>query len=451
MTDLWQHQRDALTFIDGKAAALLAMGMGSGKSAVAIHALERRGIDRALIICPKSVASVWPAEFAKHAALDWRIETLADGRMADRARQVPALLNDPRLPLVVIVNYDVLPYAVGGALKQYARRFGALVLDECMRLKSPAGKQSRLASQIADRIPFRLGLTGTPMPHSPLDVYAQFRALDKSVFGTSNTVFKARYAVMGGFEGKQVIDFQNLDDLRNRMDQITYWCKTEDVLDLPPVMDVTRTCALEPKTRKVYDSMKADLIAELEAGTVTASNALVKLLRLAQLANGFATTEEGTLAEVSSEKAKLLADVLDDLHGDYDARQEPIVVFCRFKHDLATARRIAKDRGLRDGELSGSYNDLAAWHDGDIDLLAVQLQAGGVGIDLTRARYCIYFSHAFSLGDYDQSRARVHRPGQERPVTYIHLVAQATIDGQIRKALEAKREVIGAVVDAIRA
>lgn len=481
---LWQHQQDALAAIGDAPGYMLAMDMGTGKSATAIAALEQRGCQSVLILCPKSVASVWPGQFAKHAGQRWAVTVLADGTMKRRRAQLEAALASPARPRAILFNYDVsLPPryrcnecgttgewhgpkqrcenkeccstnltvidSLGKDMIRAADRqqLDALVLDESHRLKSASGKQSRLVSRLADRIPFRLALTGTPMPHSPLDVYAQFRALDKSIYGTTHAAFKARYAVMGGYQGHQVVAFRDLDDLRQRMDRVTYRCKAGDVLSLPEFTDVTYTCALDKRTRQVYDAMKDDFVALIEAGAITADNALVKLLRLAQIANGHATTEDGDSTQLGTEKRDLLAEVLDDLHGDYDAvRQEPVVVFTRFRPDLRAIREVARDKGLRDGELSGTHNDLQAWHDGDIDLLAVQLQAGGVGIDLTRARYCIYYSHDFSLGNDAQTRARVHRPGQTRAVTYIHLVAQDTIDEDIREALEKRADVVETVL-----
>ena len=68
-----------------------------------------------------------------------------------------------------------------------------------------------------------------------------------------------------------------------------------------------------------------------------------------------------------------------------------------------------------------------------------------MGLDLTLARYAIYYSLGFSLGDYSQSMARLHRPGQTHPVEYIHILASGTVDEIVMEAL-AKRE---AVVDHI--
>lgn len=83
-------------------------------------------------------------------------------------------------------------------------------------------------------------------------------------------------------------------------------------------------------------------------------------------------------------------------------------------------------------------------------MLAAQLQSGAEGVDLTRARYCVFYSLDYSLGRYDQALARVHRPGQKHPVTYIHIVATGTVDQLVRKALTARRNVVEDVMDEIR-
>ena len=85
-----------------------------------------------------------------------------------------------------------------------------------------------------------------------------------------------------------------------------------------------------------------------------------------------------------------------------------------------------------------------------VTLLGCQLQAGGVGIDLTRAAHAVYLSLDFKLADYAQSRARVHRPGQTRPVVYHHLLARDTIDWAIWGALRKREEIVDAVIASIR-
>ena len=77
----------------------------------------------------------------------------------------------------------------------------------------------------------------------------------------------------------------------------------------------------------------------------------------------------------------------------------------------------------------------------DIDVLAAQIRSGGLGVDLTRARYAVYYTPPF-LGDYDQSKARIHRPEQDRPVSYYHLVCERTVDERAYRALQEQKDVI---------
>ena len=77
-----------------------------------------------------------------------------------------------------------------------------------------------------------------------------------------------------------------------------------------------------------------------------------------------------------------------------------------------------------------------------MDVLVIQIQAGGVGVDVTRARVAIYYSLDFNLGNYLQSMARIRRPGQSRSGLWIHLVAEGTIDSKVYRALEKRQQVV---------
>jgi SNF2 family DNA or RNA helicase len=449
MTKLWPHQQDAVDFAADKRGTLLAMEMGTGKTLCALTLLQQWDARRVIILCPKSVMAVWPREFEKHTGNDWHVEMLRDGNVPTRLRRLVRAHGSPYPRVACVLNYDVLP--LKQTMKQLKRlKWDVMINDECHRLKSAAGKQSRAASQLADRIPRRLGLTGTPMPHSPLDIYAQMRALDKAVFGTSNGTFKARYAVMGGFQGHQVVGYRDLDDLHRRMYTVTYRCRADEVLDLPDAADSYRTCTLSSDEQRHYNEMEQELITHVGNGVVTAQNALVKLLRLQQITSGYLPVDERVQA-LGTAKRDLLAEVLEDIAPwEGGEQREPVVVFCRYHHDLDTIAAVCRDQELRCVELSGRCDELAQWQAGDADVVAVQLQAGGLGVDMSRARYCIYYSNSYSLGDYLQTRARVHRPGQTRAVTYIHLLAEGTIDETVLAALTKREDVVRAVVDDMR-
>ena len=100
----------------------------------------------------------------------------------ERAAEGLKLATARRGPAIVIVNYEsAWRKPLGQWLKD--QHWDLLIMDESHRIKNASGETSRFVSQLSDRSRRRLALTGTPMPHSPLDIYAQYRAIDKSIFG----------------------------------------------------------------------------------------------------------------------------------------------------------------------------------------------------------------------------------------------------------------------------
>jgi len=452
-TIAWRHQDEAVEFIRGlyrrgKRGAMICAAMGTGKSAMTVYLCVEEGFQLILILCPLRVVQVWKPQFEMHSTLPFMVVPLDDSFANVRAKKDEAerqiqLAKARGVPVVVVINYDSAwrsPFAEW-ALQQ---KWDLVVADEIHRCKAPGGKASRYLTRLGRSAGHRLGLSGTPMPHSPLDVYAYYRFLDPSIFGWSFQSFRQHFAVMGGFENRQVVAFSNLDELHRKFYSIGF-AASKDVLDLPPEVHVTYTCQLGPEARRAYRSLERDLIAEVQAGEVTAANALVKLLRLQQITGGFIRTDEGKDVQVDSSKMNLLRDVLEDIEP-----QEPVVVFCRFHKDLEAVNRVADETGRRSLELSGRIDELKRWQAGEAPVLAVQIDSGGVGVDLTRARYAAYYSLGFSLGSYEQSLARIHRPGQTRPVEYIHLIAEGTVDQKVMTALAQRADVVNTVLQQMK-
>ena len=440
-TKPWKHQREAYSVAARLPGAMLAMGMGTGKSCTSIAVSA--GCETVLILCPKSVVEVWPAEFAKHAAQMPDILPLKGpvSKKKDMAAKHLAKARSSGKSLVVIVNYES---AWREPLADFLAKtpWSLVILDEVHRIKAPGGKASRFAAKLRGVARRVIGLTGTPMPHSPLDLYAQFRAIAPHVFGRNFAAFRQRYAVMGGFGGHEVKGFQHQEELREKFLSITYQVD-RSVIDLPPATHTVIPIEIGEAALKPYKALERNLFAEIKEGQITAANALVKLLRLQQLTGGFLKLDDGTVQAVCTAKSDALADLLEDIGA------APVVVFCRFRTDLGVVRAVCGRAGLPYAELSGSANDLASWQAGESQVIGVQIQSGGVGIDLTRAPYCIYYSLGYSLGEYEQSLARVHRPGQKQAVSYYHLVAKRLIDEQVYAALRDRKEVVRAIMEGV--
>lgn len=450
--DSWGHQLGAYHFAYHRPATMLNMHMGTGKTKVAVDLMQNwPDVKRTLVVCPASVRTTWLRQLVDHGAVPFRAVELSKGtrRNVQLASSELGFQETTGERLVLITNYEAFWRDDLFDLLRHQARLDLVIWDEIHRLKSPGGKAARRADLLRGSVPRRLGLTGTIMPHSPLDAYSQYRALDPEIFGTSVTAFRNRYAVMKRLPNIQVpipVKFINQEDMRQRLSRITFEA-TADVLDLPPVTHETVEVELPGPAMRAYRELERDFYTEVEDGEITVANALVKVLRLQQVAAGHVPLDDGTQREVHSEKERALQDILQDL-------DEPVVVFCRFRTDLAAVHRAAAALSTKDAprpsyELSGSRKELEEWQrvsTQEAAVLAVQIQSGGVGVDLTAARVGVYFTLTHSLGDYDQSLARIHRPGQERPVVYYHLVAVSTVDRKIRRALENRRDTIEEVL-----
>lgn len=459
----WEHQvvcynmaRELFGFATGSEAgggAMFALDMGLGKSKCAVDVIcnHTEQIRSVLIACPSSVIDVWTGnqdkigQFETHALPQQfenlhlfavkgkNMDTYKKTKLAENARRIAEMHNKV---FVAVVNYETAwrePFAT------WARdaKFDMIVCDECHRIKAPGGKAAKYFSLLGRSVKYRLGLSGTPFSHTPLDIYSQYRFLDPGIFGTSFSRFRSEFAIMGGFEGHQVLSFKNLDVLNQKFYMIAHRVMSKDVIDLPEFQIVERTCELEGPELKVYQQMNEEFCAEVEGNLVTAANALVKLLRLQEITSGFL---DGT--QVGSSKAKLLADVLEDFD-----QHEPIVIMAHFTNDLKMIKQVCEAQGRTYAELSGHANQLSQWQIGKFDVLGVQIKSGREGVDLTRARYTVYYSMGFSLGDYEQSMKRTDRPGQTREGLFIHLLAENSVDFKVMKSLRHHKDVITAVLD----
>ncbi len=479
--DSWDHQVDGYHLVRGiynarnlNAGAGLFFDMGTGKTRTAIHLLDNsRFVKKVLIVAPKKVMAVWPWQFEEHSPSPERRRVLvpAGKTVRDRAMEIAdaveefdgtAFGNFAGNQLAIIVNYET---AWREPMKTTLKHCGfqMVILDEAHRLKAPGSRTSRYFAALGKKIPFRLALTGTPLPHSPLDIWAMYRFLDPSVFGqylcwnfqikksvcdpnNPRCCFRKTYAVMGGFENRQVVEWLRKDELNEKIYSIAMRVKKEDVLDLPPQTHMDRRFELPPKARKVYTDLEEDFYSELEDGEVTPANALVKLLRLHQVASGHVGLDDGRVQIVHAAKEELLADMLEDFEPG-----EPIVVFYKFRADALAIRRAAIKAGWTYGEVSGDRDDtIGAKFADNVDLLAAQVRSGSEGLDFTRSAYAIFFSVGFSLAEFQQCLARLHRGGQTRPVTYYHLAATNTIEPRIYHALEKRRDLVESVLTQMR-
>ncbi len=440
-TPCFQHQLLGLDLTLNRDAIYLAWMMGVGKSKTVVDTAGLMRLQRTLILCPKSVVGEWPRQFITHGhTYGIRCIALARDSVDKRTRVAQKALTMG--PTALVINYEAAWMEPFGdwALSQ---QWDLVVCDEATKIKSGKARVSKFVHKLAAKATKRICLSGTPIPNNPLDLWSQCKFLDVGLFGSSFVAFRSRYSIMGGFQNKQVLAFRNLDELNRRFYEIAHRVTKEECLDLPETMDETREIELGADGVRHYKEMEGQFYARVDEGSITLANVLVESVRLQQLTGGVVQYDEkDTTTEIDTSKASALGDIMEDL-----PQTEPLVVFCRFRPDLDVIHRVAKEHDRVSYEISGRKHQLEEWRSGDPNatVLAVQIQAGGLGIDLTRARYAVYYSQDWSFGVYEQSKSRLHRQGQRNAVTYYHLLAlcagRKTIDHHIYKALAKKGNV----------
>lgn len=409
-------------------------------------------IETVLIVAPTSVCAVWPKEFEDAATFKFKVNVLL-GDKKQRLRELEALKAFPFKALkVAVINYEsTWRDEIFEALLDW--KPDMVIADESQRIKTHDAQQSKAMHKLGDVAKYKLILSGTPVQNNAIDIFSQYRFLDPTVFGMNFYAFRNRYAIMGGFSNRQIVGYKDLDELIRKEHSIAYRVTKEEALDLPEQTFITRNIRMNTKDRNLYDQIRRNSFAELESGgQVTAPTVLTKLLRLQQFTGGFIQADEGDKPELVF-RGKL--DALEDILEDYVIEAEKkLVVFCRFRPEIDLIQRLLDRRKIR---YCSIYGDIKIDDRGDIvkefqtnpkvKVFLAQIDTAGLGITLTAADTCVYYSVNFNYAAYSQSLARIHRIGQRNRCTYIHLVVEKTIDETVLKALAKKEDLAKTVVD----
>jgi SNF2 family DNA or RNA helicase len=389
---------------------------------------------------------VWESEFAKFAAFDYSLAVLN----AAGAKKAEALqcLNGPSLQ-VAVINYE----SAWRLEKEITVWKPDLVIaDEAHRIKSHNIAASKAMHRIGARTAYRLLLTGTIITNKALDVFSPYKFLNPAVFGNSFYSFRNRYFDLTGYGGYTPVLKRHMEpELTRKMHSIAYRATKAECLDLPDMTDIIRSVTLEPTAMKLYRTLVKDSYAELEKGEVTAAHVLTRLLRLSQLTGGFVGDDGGNVQSVSTAKLEMLADIIDSAMEE----NRKLVIIARFLPEIAAIRKLLDKRKIIHACITGDVPDRDEQvrrfqNDPEVMVFVGQIATAGLGITLTAASTMIFYSLDYSMSNFEQARARIHRVGQTEKCTYLYLVAQDTVDAKVLKALRDKADLAKLLVDDYR-
>lgn len=437
------YQRLATDFITCHDQAAIFLGMGLGKSVIALTAIWQLILDyflvtRVLIIAPLRVArDTWPAEAVKWNHLEGLSLAVAVGSKQERLQALS------KSAMVTVINRENIPWLVAHYGTSWP--FDMVVIDELSSFKNHRAKRFTALVKMRPYVSRWVGLTGTPASNGLMDLWAQFRLLDGGTrLGRYITRFRDRWFVPDKRNGMQVFTYKPRagaeDEIYEAISDITLSMKTTDHLKLPELTVTTKQVKLASKERAVYERLKQDLVIELDGQTVDAANAAALSGKLLQLASGAIYNEQSQAITVHSAKLDALEDLLEAANG------QNLLVAYWYKHDLKRiTERFPQARVLKTAE------DITAWNTGEIPLGLIHPASAGHGLNLQAGGHLlIWFSLTWSLELYQQTNARLYRQGQTEPVTITHLAAEGTLDEAVLKALEAKNVTQAALIEAVK-
>lgn len=422
-------------------------GCAVGKSLTMLALIERLKLRRVLVITKlAAVRSAWVRDIEQHTS-GLRAVPLLKGNSAAKALEMHmALYPYTELPTVVIVNYETARL-IAPTIK--ACDFDLIIADECHKLKAYNSGVSLELADACSTARYRAGLTATGFHDRPTDLFGQIRWLSpiikkrpayhqSTIFGKYQEFFD-RYATYYEKDNiKIATGYKNLEALTALIEPFTFQIKTEDAVDLPAERHVEIKLDMPAEYRRVYTELRDQMLVKIDENEMSAPSLLTEMLRLHQLTGGFYQPDETpgiVMMKQRSPKLDACLELLDEI-GD-----QPVVIFTRFKHDVAILSSAINDRRVM--QLTGTYHDEYEFQyecSGN-EVLIANIAAGAEGVNLSRAGYVIFYSTGFSNTEYFQATYRVRRPGRDVtvPVVYYHLMLDKSVDTVIWSTIQSKQ------------
>ena len=451
----FKHQKDAFNFAmelynSSKncrgVAQLVEMGCGKTLTAIAVAGnLYNSGkIKKLLVVCPLSIVDVWDGEFKKFADFDYELSVLKGSTY--KKFETLKKLQSSKLQ-VAVVNYESV-WRMEHAFLNWKPDF--IIADESHKIKTHNISASKAMHHLGYRAKYRMILTGTVITNKAIDVFSQYKFADPQIFGNSFYTFRNKYFDMVGFGNHTPVLKESMkEELMEKIHSIAFRATKAECLDLPETTDIIRFVELEPKARGIYKSLVKDSFAELSKGEVTVTNVLTKLLRLSQLTGGFLGSDGGNSYQHVS-KSKL--DALEDIIDEAIQSGEKLVVIARFVPEIRAIQKLLNKKQIKYSLVMGGVKDRMAQiydfqHDPKTQVFIGQIATAGMGITLTASSTMVFYSLDYSMSNFEQTKARIHRAGQEKKCTYIYLLAKGTVDEKVLLALQNKIDLAKNLID----
>ena len=429
--DLYMYQKVVVEFVDACGGrAILAMDMGTGKTAITLAYLKHKGFSRTLVVCPASVKFAWEDEVKK-----W---TNMKSIIIDSKTDIGKI--DPSVQ-VWIINYDLLKKHHDALVKI---RWDACALDECQKCKSGKSLRTRAAKSITRDIPHLLLLSGTPLLSRPSELFTLLQMVDSKTWNNFYEFARAYCNMKMGRWGMDVSGASNTEELHARIKKYFIRKRKDEVLkELPPKIYIELPVELDKEHQEQYDVAARDLANYLRKFTGKTNPEIQRMLSAEKLMRLNILRQVNAAGKVDA--------AIELIESITDAGQK-CLVFSTFNAPLEKLQQLlGKQAVMITGKTPMPDRKIAVdsfQNDPNVKVFLGGTLASGVGITLTAATSCIFIDRSFVPADHSQAESRLHRIGQKASsVNIYYLDVKDSIDEDMAELLEKKQEVFDSVIE----
>lgn len=412
-------------------ALLMDPRLGKTRIDIAItgYRFNNGEVDKWIIVAPAVAKDVWRQELQDSLDIPHEV-TLVEGKAEERKLLIKGWTTKPGQLNILVINHEAT-----WRLKKFLYKSNPdkVTVDESHKIANHATKQSRCCHVLGRRAQFHTILTGTFLP-KPTSAFSQYLFLEPEIFGTRWADFCNQYVRTWGFGGHKPKTFKNLDEMSAKVDSRAFKLTRAEAGGFPEEYYENRYCELGRDAIHHYNQMEKELKTIVEGHEVRASIVLTQVLRMQQITAGFLPVwkpddEQTENVEIGGDKLRLLRGILEEYPDE-----TPLVVFVRFRYELNRVKKLCFDLGrpatfiaggMKPGERDANKHDFQTHK--KFNTCVVQIRAGGIAIDLSRADTAIFFHIPQSFVDYEQAKARIIAAGNGRKVI-LHLLARGTVD-----------------------
>ena len=438
------YQSYAAGYIESNPISAILLSMGLGKTSITLTAVNNLLFDsfdvhKVLIIGPLRVArTTWPDEIRKWDHLSDLQYSVVVGTVTERKAALAKQAD------IYIINRENVQWLIEKSGIPFD--FDMVVVDELSSFKNHQSKRFKALMKARPKVKRVVGLTGTPSSNGLMDLFAEFKLLDMGArLGRFIGQYRNAYFSPDKRNGQIIYNYKPLPNaeqqIYDKISDITISMKSTDHLKMPEMISTKYEVELSDSEKKKYEELKKDLILQLPDGEITAANAASLTGKLSQMANGAVYSDDESILEIHQRKLDALEDIIESANG------KPVLVAYWFRHDLERIRKRFDVRAIK------TAKDIADWNNGRIPVALIHPASAGHGLNLQAGgNHLVWFGLTWSLELYQQTNARLWRQGQTAKTVVIqHIVAKATVDEHIMKALAQKNTTQLGLMDAVRA